>query len=42
MAIKKSLNRVLTELLTETIHSGVINVVNMINKIAKESFEKNN
>ena len=33
MAIKKSLNLVLTELLTEIIHSGVMNVVNMINKI---------
>jgi len=31
--IKKSLSLVLTELLTEMIHNGVINVVNMINKI---------
>ena len=33
MAIKKSLNLVLTELFTEIIHNGVINAVNIINKI---------
>jgi hypothetical protein len=33
IAIKKSLSLVLTELLTEMIHNGVMNVVNMINKI---------
>ena len=33
IAIKKSLNLVLTVLLTEIIHSGVIKVVKIINKI---------
>ena len=33
IAIKKSLNLVLTELLTEIIHRGVINVVSIMNKI---------
>ena len=33
IAIKKSLNLVLTELFTEIIHKGVMNVVNKMNKI---------
>jgi len=33
IAIKKSLNLFLTELFTDIIQSGVINVVNIINKI---------
>ena len=33
IAIKKSLNLVFTVLFTEIIHSGVINVVKIINKI---------
>ena len=33
IAIKKSRNLFFTELLTEIIQSGVINVVNIINKI---------
>ena len=33
IAIKNSLNLVFTELLTEIIHNGVINVVNITNKI---------
>ena len=33
IAIRKSLNLFLTELLTEIIQSGVINVVKIINKI---------
>jgi hypothetical protein len=33
IAIKKSLNLVLSELFTEIIQSGVINVVKIINKI---------
>ena len=37
MAIKNSLNLTLTELLTEIIHSGVIKVVNIMNKIEMPS-----
>ena len=35
IAIKKSLNLVFTVLFTEIIHSGVMNVVKIINKIEK-------
>ena len=37
IAIRKSLNLFLTELLTEIIQSGVINVVKIINKIENKS-----